>query len=213
MTYTSDQTRESASGTLEASSAALQFSHIQSEPPSVLGRLLYRLSALLAILSGAAILLLMFGTTFDVLARKFAGSGIDGMVEWTEVLLVVVVIMGMMPAEVAGSHIRGLSILPPSSRSARAALLRMLGAGLSAAVLIWAVFATWHAAEGSVAIGEFRMGLVEVPIWPAKIVIPIGIGGFALALLLLAIEEARQAIRLLQSKGAPVSAQTTFGDC
>ncbi|MFV0408911.1 MAG: TRAP transporter small permease [Paracoccus sp. (in: a-proteobacteria)] len=149
-----------------------------------------RLSLVLVLISGSAIVGLMLATSYDVIARKALGFGLPGVVEWSEVLLVIVVFTGMMSAELSGSHIRGASILPRSSRGGIGAAMRCLGDAIGAAVLIWAVVVTSEAAFASYKVGEFREGLSRVPVWPAKLAIPLGLAGFALALVFRAIGQA-----------------------
>lgn len=163
-------------------------------PPRT-ARWLGRMSVGLATVAGAAILLLMFATVADVASRKGGGGGIAGVVEWTEVLLVVVIFAGMMGAELSGAHIRGMSFLTDREHSIVAPLLRCFGSAASALVLAWAVGATSDEALESIKLGEFRMGLIQVPIWPAKLAIPIGLAGFAALMTYRAFSQFREALR------------------
>lgn len=161
-------------------------------PPRT-ARMLGRMSGGLGKIGGAAIMLLMFATVADVVSRKVGGGGIAGVVEWTEVLLVVVVFAGMMGAELSGAHIRGMSFLTERERSIGAPLVRACGSALAALILVWAVFMSGEEALASIALGEFRMGLIQVPIWPAKLAIPIGLAGFAAVMAWRTFKQLRQA--------------------
>lgn len=154
----------------------------------------------LGLVAGGAILLLMFATVLDVVSRKAGGGGLAGVVEWTEVLLVVVVYAAMMGAELSGAHIRGMSFLTDRQRSVVAPLARSLGSLLATAVLVWAVVMTGDDAWASIELGEYRMGLVQVPIWPAKLAIPIGLAGFAAVMLYRAFDQGRQALAELRRR-------------
>lgn len=142
------------------------------------------ISALFAAISGVTIVGLMLGTTFDVSLRRLGMHGVAGVVEWTEVILVIVVFAGLAFAELKGAHIRGASGLTDNPRSSLFMGARCLGSLTASALLLWGAFATSLAAAESVHIGEFMMGLVAVPIWPAKVAIPIGLCGFALVMLM-----------------------------
>ena len=62
------------------------------------------------------------------------------------------------------------AMLPP--RVAR--YLEIVGALASIAYVGWMAYATLGRAIDSVQIREYRFGLIEVPIWPARIAIPLG---------------------------------------
>jgi len=155
-----------------------------------------RIAVALSVVSGMSIVLLMLATTYDVLARKLIGGGFAGVVEWSEVILVVTVFSGMTAAELSGAHIRGFSFLPSNRENIAAAALRSLGFLITAAILSWAAIATLQSGLQSYSIGEFRMGLANVPVWPAKLAIPLGLIFFAALLVYFAVLHLKFALRL-----------------
>jgi TRAP-type C4-dicarboxylate transport system permease small subunit len=135
----------------------------------------------LALFSGILITGLMLLTTVDVIKRKVAGSGVGGAVEYTEVLLVLTVFAGMAAAEVNNAHIR-VSVLVERLSPIRAAAFRSVGGVAVTLLLVWATVKTAGAAQRSFEIREFTYGLAAVPIWPAKLMVLIGLGALTLAL-------------------------------
>jgi TRAP-type C4-dicarboxylate transport system permease small subunit len=162
-------------------------------------RALVVISRVLALVAGVLIAGLMLLTTFDVLKRKLIGSGAGGTVEYTQVLLVLTVYAGMMSAEVTGSHIR-TSVLTERLSPVRAAALRAIGLVGVSALVLWACIETAQGAWDSFSIREFSYGLVRVPVWPARVAIPIGLAGLLGAV----VYRAFDAVRVLVSSIASV---------
>lgn len=134
-----------------------------------------------SLVSGVAIGLLMFLTVADGLRRFVWGQSVPGTVEITQVALVVVVYLGLMSAETSRSHVRtGLLTdrLPPSVGR----WVRLVGQLVALAVVLLLAYQTWGDAAKAVASGQSQYGLIRVPIWPAKVTIPLGFGLLALAI-------------------------------
>lgn len=134
-------------------------------------------------LAGLGIFVLMALTVFDVGRRDLEGHGVKGVVEISEVLLAIVAFLGMLGAQLNGQHIKSPIVtnrLPDRS----AHLTRAVGSLLACGLAAWATWLTVGVAKNSIASGEYRFGLVQVPLWPAKVAIPLGLGCFALALAL-----------------------------
>lgn len=144
--------------------------------------------------AGAAIVVLMLITVVDVFMRQFLTSGIRAVIEITEVSLVAVVFAGMVGAEVAGRHVRTpvvLNLLP----NRPAASLRLVGLALSAVTTAWITVVTADQAVQSFVDREARFGLLQVPVWPARVIIPIGMAGLCLVFVVRAVLLARRILR------------------
>ncbi|HWL59704.1 MAG TPA: TRAP transporter small permease [Microbacteriaceae bacterium] len=131
----------------------------------------------------ASTCLLMGVTVIDVVLRSTTGRGIPGAIEITEVFLVVAAYLGMMTAARDGMHISATLVtdrLPV--RVAR--VTRTIGSVISALILLALIYATSARALVSLGAGEFRFGLVSVPIWPARIAIVVGLCGLVVAIVL-----------------------------
>jgi TRAP-type C4-dicarboxylate transport system permease small subunit len=133
--------------------------------------------------SGAGIVLLMLPTVADVSYRKIVGPSLPGMIEVSEVALVVLAFLAMGPATAAGSHI-ATPILTMRLAPGLARALRVCGMVAVWGILAVMIWGTARNAMGSVAIREFRFGMVQMPIWPAKLAVPLGLGAMLVELTL-----------------------------
>jgi TRAP-type C4-dicarboxylate transport system permease small subunit len=153
-------------------------------------RVLGYLGNVLAVLAGLSILFLMFLTVADVVGRQFFATSVRGTIEITEVALTVAVFLGMIGAEISKSHIRTpliLDRLPPRI----AGVLNAIGLVVVLILLGWMIVVTTEAAFRAIELGEYRFGLLAVPVWPAKLAIPFGLAAMALAL----VQEFMNAVR------------------
>lgn len=142
--------------------------------------------------AGLVIVALMLLTSTDVILRKFAGEGLRGTVEITEILLVAAVFLGLTGAEVTRTHLR--TPLVVDRLPARVAS-SLTAAGLIVAALCtaWATWASAASALTAYQVHEIRYGLLGLPLWPAKATVPLGMLGFTVALIFHAASAARAA--------------------
>lgn len=127
-----------------------------------------------AVISSLAVALLAVGMVIDVALRHFVGSGVSGMIEYAATLMVVVVFFGLAQGQRRDEHV-GMSFvvdrLPPTPRH----LLPIIGLAAMCLLVAWMTVDTAEAALRSYRSGEFRFGLVRVPLWPPKASIPVGL--------------------------------------
>ena len=159
------------------------------------------ISAALAIASGVAIVALMLITVIDVLLRKFFSSGFPGAIEINEVALVVVVFLAMMSAEMTNVHVR-TPILTERVKPTVANWLHVVGLLPAVVFLTWVTIRTGQEALKSLASGEFRFGIVNVPLWPAKVAVVIGMAGLTIAV---AIKLATALRNIVKGRAAEIS--------
>ncbi len=62
-------------------------------------------------------------------------------------------------------------------------MLRLLGHAVLCGLVAWMTVETAQAALHSFLVGEYRFGLLQMPIWPARLMIPLGLGVLFLELL------------------------------
>lgn len=133
----------------------------------------------MSVLAGGALVVLMMLTVGDVLRREIGDRGIPYAIEITELVLVAVVFASLMSAEISKTHVRTsvlTSRLPP--RASRA--VRLLGMVIATGFAGWIAWATWGTGLESFEIREYRAGIGRIPIWPAKLMVPIGLTGMAI---------------------------------
>lgn len=159
-------------------------------------------SSILSILAGVAIVGLMLITVIDVVLRKFFSSGFPGAIEINEIALVVVVFLAMMSAEMYSVHVR-TPILTERVGARAANILHIVGLTPAVVFLTWMTIRTGQEAVKSLASGEFRFGIVNIPLWPGKVAVAIGIAGLTIAI---AIKLALALRNLVKGRAAAISA-------
>ena len=145
----------------------------------VLEKITRVISIAFAICASTVIAIIMVLTTADVIKRALTGSSIPGVTEFSEVFLVAAVYLGLAFAMRVGAHI-GVDIVIMRMKPKLSRIVQVIGMSTAVVVLIWMTVETAGAAMHSISINEYRYGLIKVPIWPAKVVVPIGL--FALVL-------------------------------
>ncbi len=158
---------------------------------SLLSRLdqgLNRLERLFGLISGLAVFVLMILAVYSVGGRNIFNSPVRGYVDWIEVAMPLIAIMGVSYTQRDGGHIR-MDILV-SRLKGRALWLAEFVSTLLVLVLIvllvwgsWAHFqrsfdfaAPWWSRDSTIDI--------KLPLWPAKLIVPVAFSVLALRLIL-----------------------------
>jgi TRAP-type C4-dicarboxylate transport system permease small subunit len=132
------------------------------------------ISKALAVLSALCVLIVMGAMVADVLRRYTTGRSIPGVAEYSEVLMVGMVFLGLGYAQKKGAHI-GVDVLISRIPERVARIVKITGLVIVFFVIGWMAWETMLVAQSSVASREYRFGLSRVPIWPARLVIPLGL--------------------------------------
>ena len=133
-------------------------------------------------IAAGIIMVLMFLTTADVFGRYIFNSPIEGAFEASEVLMVGVVFLGIAYVQSMKGHVKVdvlTSWLPQKGQLALDTFGYIAGFGIL-------VLIVWH--SGALAWKAFTTndqtyGLVQIPLWPGKSLIPIGAGLLCIRLL------------------------------
>lgn len=140
-----------------------------------------------AVIASLAVAVLAVGMVVDVALRYLVGSGVSGMIEYAATLMVVVVFFGLAQGQRRDEHV-GMSFVVDRLPRTPRHVLPIIGLVVMGVFVAWMTVETAEAAWRSYRSGEFRFGLVRVPLWPAKASVPIG--------LLLLLGETIRSIRL-----------------
>lgn len=146
---------------------------------------LERLAEGLALAGGMIIVILMAMIALDALGRKTFGA-LPGALEFSEALMAPAVFLPLMFVQMKRENVFvGIVThwMPPRSQAFLDGLAALVGLGIFG-------FLTWlalNSALASFAIREYRVAIVEVPIWPFRCMIPIGTGFLVFQLALTAI--------------------------
>lgn len=123
--------------------------------------------------SAVLIVLLMILTTADVLLRYSLNRPIKGAYEISEVFFLAAVFLGLAYTQQSRGHVRVellINRLPPAAALALETTMLLL------ALFIYGLLG-WQGLNAflhSVVSGEFRFGLIRIPMWPARLMIPLG---------------------------------------
>ncbi|WP_293784803.1 TRAP transporter small permease subunit [uncultured Aeromicrobium sp.] len=145
-----------------------------------------------ALISVTLIIVVLGMTVADVLRREISGKSVPGVVEWSEVAMVMIVFLGLGYAERQRAHVAMtlfVRMLPPRT----AAIINSLGLFLVLLIVAWMVYVTADRALTSFEVKEFRFGLVRVPVWPARVALALGLLAYLLELLLRTADTVRAA--------------------
>lgn len=145
---------------------------------SMLAVWIMRVNLACAVLSGAAMLLMMVVGTADIVGSNLDKIGlpsrpIPAAFEFMATMMVAVVFLAISLAQSRRNHIHVelvLSLLPPAWRKGLEVFHHLLGAVLFGLIAWFG----WQSGLHSFRVGEFSPGLINYPIWPARFVLAFG---------------------------------------
>lgn len=124
---------------------------------------------------GAAslVLILTLLTAVEVISRYLLNRPIPGTWELSQLMLVGIVFLGLADGQAGGRHVRVelfIGRLDPGVRRWLELLALALGLGVFVLILWAGARDTWRAWE----IGDYTLGSVAFPVWPSKLMVPVG---------------------------------------
>lgn len=156
-------------GTDRAAESSRERPRLTSSIDAVLGRI----STACAYLSVTSVLLAMVIMLVEVFSRTFRGTSVPGAYETVETLIVLIAFLGLAYSERVGETIRVTVLADVLPRTVMAAA-RWVGNACGLLIAIWLAFSSAVIARGSFERGEYTTGLVNFPVWPARMVITAG---------------------------------------
>lgn len=133
-----------------------------------------QISMIAAVVGAVCTIALAIAITTDVVSRFLTGRSMIGMVELSETLLVTMVFLGISYGAYVGAHIT-MTLVTDALPGRVAAWARTISYVLVVGLLAWMFIATGTRALDSYLHHEFKFGLSEWPLWPARTAISIGI--------------------------------------
>lgn len=131
----------------------------------------------LGVFAGVLVLVLSVITVVDITFRKLGLGSVPAALEISEMLLVVCVFSAFGAAMRTRTHVATSVLTERISPKARR-ILHIIAASIISIMLVALVVATSQEAYKSILSGEFRFGLVQVPLWPAKLAAAVGMAIF-----------------------------------
>ncbi|MDE0305345.1 MAG: TRAP transporter small permease [Albidovulum sp.] len=165
-----------------------------------------RIESSLNILSGIVIFALVLLASINVLARKFLNSPVPGYIDWTEQFMAVFAFFGIAYCQCQGSHIR-MDFLVARLKGRQLWFAELLGIALMLLITTVLIIGSWFHFLRSLDFGSAwwsRDSSIDValPLWPAKLIVPL-----ALSLLWLRLALQMRAFWIAFLKNA----ETAFG--
>lgn len=147
------------------------------------GRGYHSLCLVLAVPAALSVAVMMLSTTLDATARYVLNSPIPGVFELNEVLIVVCVFMSLAWTQMERGHIR-VTVLLMHLSGRTVAVFDLISAVVAFFFVLALGYMGTIGALESIRIWEFRWGSVQMPIWWAKSLVPVGCFMLNLQLLL-----------------------------
>ncbi|MDH3663666.1 MAG: TRAP transporter small permease [Alphaproteobacteria bacterium] len=149
-----------------------------TRPRFAVARWLLRLNLWCGLVSGLALLAMMIAGAADVIGTNLDIAGLQSRpvpaaFEFMATMMVVTVFLGTALAQARRNHIRVevlVNRLPPAGQRVMEALQHTLSA------VMWGLIAWfgWKSGLHSVGVGEYAPGLINFPVWPARLVLGFG---------------------------------------
>jgi TRAP-type C4-dicarboxylate transport system permease small subunit len=149
---------------------------------SFFDRLLFKLESLLNLLGGLVIFLLIFLATANVLGRWFFNLPISGYIDWVEQSMAFMAFLGIAYTQRLGGHIR-MDMLVSQLHGARLWLVELISTTLMFLLTLILIYGSYLHFLRAYTIGDSSLD-IDLPIWPAKLVVTFSLCVLALRLFL-----------------------------
>jgi len=145
-------------------------------------RLYHRLEKWLALLGGIVIMLLVLLATVNVLGRWIFSLPISGYIDWVEQAMAFMAFLGIAYTQRLGGHIR-MDILVSHLHGRRLWFTELVSTLLMLLITLVLIYGSWLHFLRAWEIGDSSLD-INLPTWPAKLVVPVALTVLALRLLL-----------------------------
>ena len=135
---------------------------------------LERIIVVLGVIATVSIIILMILTTVDVVMRYIFGNPIKGAYEVSEMFFLTAVFLGLAYTQLFRGHVNADLLVSRLSKHINLILETIM---LLLALFIYVLF-SWKGMEAfwsSFMEGEYRWGLIRIPLWPARLMVPLGV--------------------------------------
>ena len=155
----------------------------------VLAGAIHALSRALALFSVAGMVFVMLIVVWNVTLRELDQPGVKGIVEYSELGMAITAFFALGEAERRRQHVSVDAILG-RLKGRTYQVLRIAGGVAAAFIAVLLAWASWTVLSDSLATGEYKLGLVRLPMWPARLAVFAGFLILALEQIVTAVEDA-----------------------
>ncbi len=134
------------------------------------------------ILSALSILVLMFFAVVQVVGRKVFNAPIFGYIDWVEQVMVIFAFIGVAYCQREGGHVR-MELLIRNFRKRLLWLVEVIGISIGLFIIGILIFTSFDHFLRAYEIGDSTIN-ADLPVWPAKLIIPIAFASLWFRLLL-----------------------------
>lgn len=163
---------------------------VLGQSAKVVATAVHLIARAIALLSIAGMIFVMLLVVWNVTMREAGRSEVDGIVEYAELGMVITAFFAIGEAERRRQHVSVGAILG-NLQGRTYQVLRITGGFAAAGIAILLAWASWDVLSDSIARGEYKLGLVRLPMWPARLAVFVGFVILALEQVVTAIEDAR----------------------
>ena len=149
---------------------------------------LHKLEQFFGLISGLAVFALMFLAVYWVGGRNLLNSPVRGYVDWIEVAMPLIAIMGVSYTQRDGGHIR-MDILVGRLRGRALWLAEFVTTFLILVLIVLLIWGSWAHFQRSFDLGAPMWSRdstidIKLPLWPAKLIVPVAFSVLAMRLVL-----------------------------
>ena len=149
---------------------------------SKIDRLFLRLETVLTLAGGIVIFLLVFLATANVLGRWIFTLPVSGYIDWVEQAMAFFAFLGIAYTQREGGHIR-MDMLVGKIQGRPLWFTELVSVSLMLVVTLVLIYGSFLHFLRAYQIGDSSMD-INLPIWPAKLVVPFALSILALRLIL-----------------------------
>lgn len=142
----------------------------------------FKLESLLTFIGGLVIFLLVFLATTNVLGRWMFSLPISGYIDWVEQAMAFFAFLGLAYTQREGGHIR-MDMLVSHIHGRRLWLSEFISVLLMLFVTVVLIYGSWLHFLRAYQIGDSSLD-INLPTWPAKLMVPVSLFVLALRLLI-----------------------------
>lgn len=153
-------------------------------------RVVHGLSSALMAIGAVALLAMILLSAADVIYRNVAGVGVSGSIQLNEMFMVVMTFGALAATQMRDGHV-AVDIAAARLSPRIANVLQAAGLLVTAAVTAWGTWASWHVALEALHRAEVSIGIVNMPTWPTRFLVSVGLALLTAELVISAVQPFR----------------------